>query len=83
MLKLTIHEKRILDALLTKTPKVIAEELNLTSVQIVHNAKTSLRRKVQNAEQFLAATKGRYKSILIYKLKTPSIMPDMDDDNKE
>lgn len=80
MLKLTLHEKRILDALLTKTPKVIAEELNLKSVQTVHNAKTSLRRKVQNAEQFLSVVKSRYGSILKYKLTTPSIMPETDND---
>jgi len=75
LLKLTAHEAKILNELLTASPKAVAEKLGI-EVQIVYNAHHRLRAKVQNAQEFLAATKFKYKTILKKRIKTPKIMPE-------
>lgn len=75
MLKLTAHEAKILNELLTASPKAVAVKLGI-NVQDVYNANHRLRAKVQNAQEFLAVTKYKYKKLLSTRLKTPKIMPD-------
>jgi transposase len=74
MLKLTVQEKKILDALLTAEPKTVAGKLGV-SIQTVYNTKNYFRRKVQNAEEFLAVAKSKYKPLLGRRLNTPRIVP--------
>lgn len=74
MLKITPTEKKILDGLLTKTPKVVANTLKVHR-QKVYSTKHYFLRKVQNAEEFLAVARGTYKPLLSRRLKTPKIMP--------
>jgi len=78
MVKLTLHQKKILDALLTKTPKVVAAEFGL-EVTACYQALHKLRFKIQNAEEFLSATKSKYRDLLKRRLLTPDVMPS--DDN--
>jgi len=80
MLKITKFEKKILDALLKKSAKKVALDLKLSDVQAVYNAKASLKRKTQNAEEFLAVARGKYGDLLKRRLNTPSIMPEKDED---
>ena len=82
MLKLTPMEKKILDLLLEAEPKVVAQRLNI-KVQKVYNTLSYFRRKVQNAEEFLAVAKGKYKQLLKRRLKTPKIIPDEDEGDWE
>ena len=79
MLKLSPLEKKILDGLLRSTPKVVASRLGVP-VQKVYNTVSYFRRKVQNAEEFLAVAKGRYKPLLQRRLKTPKIMPEEEEE---
>ena len=79
MLKITKMEKEILDRLLTKKPEVVAMELGI-SRQKIYNTVSYFRRKVQNAEEFLAVAKSRYKPLLRRKLKTPKIIPDEEEE---
>ena len=82
MLKLGVKEKKILDLLLVKKPKVVATDLGI-EVKTVYNVVSYFRTKVQNAEEFLAVSKGRYRSILVRKMKTPKIVPDGNEENGE
>lgn len=79
MLKLSPMEKKILDLLLEAEPKVVAQKLDIP-VQKVYNTVSYFRRKVQNAEEFLAVARGRYKTLIRRRLKTPKIIPDDIDD---
>jgi hypothetical protein len=74
MLKLGIIEKKILDELLKSEPKAVAIKLGIP-VQKVYNTVSYFRRKVQNAEEFLAVAKSKYKPLLERRLKTPPIIP--------
>ena len=74
MVKLTSHQKKILDALLTKTPKTVGLE-----VTACYQALHKLRLKIQNAEEFLSATKSKYKVLLKRRLQTPDVMPTDED----
>jgi len=74
VLKIGKLEKEILDGLLEATPKKIAEVLDI-EVQKVYNTKSYFKRKVQNASEFLAVAKSKYKPLLVKRLKTPKIMP--------
>ena len=82
MLKLTPMEKKILDLLLEAEPKVVAQRLNI-KVQKVYNTLSYFRRKVQNAEEFLAVARGKYKQLLKRRLKTPKIIPEEDEEDWE
>lgn len=75
MLKITENEKKILDALLAAPPKMVAVRLHI-KVQKVYSTKHYFLRKVQNAEEFLAVAKSKYKPLLKRRLKTPKIMPE-------
>jgi hypothetical protein len=79
MLKIGKLEKKILDGLLTKKPRVVAQDLEL-DVSQVNSAKYYFRRKVQNARDFLAVANSKYRELLSSRLKTPSIMPEEDED---
>ena len=82
MLKITKFEKKILDALLTKSAKKVALDMKMKP-QAVYNAYSSFKRKVQNSEEFLAVARGKYGSLLKRRLNTPKIMPeetDLDED---
>lgn len=81
MLKLGQKEKQILDMLIIAEPKVVALRLNIP-IERVYAADHYFRRKVQNAEDFLAVARGRYKILLSRRLKTPSIMP-LEGDEKD
>lgn len=81
MLKLSVMEKKILDLLLESEPKVVAQKLNI-DVQKVYNTVSYFRRKVQNAEEFLAVARGRYKRLLRRRLKTPKIIPEEFEDEE-
>lgn len=80
MLKFTKFEKKILDALLKKRAKKVAQDLKLKDVQQCYNVKSSLKRKTQNAEEFLAVARGKYGDLLKHRVNTPSIMPEKDED---
>ena len=77
MLKLSKTEKQILDGLLKKSAKKVAVDLGIT-VQKVYSTKHYFLRKVQNAQEFLAVSKGKYGPLLRRRLNTPKIMPDED-----
>ena len=80
MLKFSVREKKILDGLLTKSPKKVAEDLHI-DVETVYYTKNYFKRKVQNAEEFLAVAKSKYAPLLRRRLNTPKIMPeDVDED---
>jgi len=80
MLKFTKFEKKILDALLKKSAKKVAQDLKLKDVQQCYNVKSSLKRKTQNAEEFLAVARGKYGDLLKRRVNTPNIMPEKDED---
>lgn len=80
MLKITDREKKILDALLTASPEVVAMRLKIDR-QTVYSTKHYFRKKVQNAQEFLAVAKSKYQKHLSRRLQTPNIMPvDEDED---
>lgn len=79
MLKLTKREKQILDALLVADNKTVALKLGIP-LQTTYNTVNYFRRKVQNAQEFLAATKSKYKKHLRKRLDTPRIMPESDEE---
>ena len=81
MLTISENEKKILDGLLKKNPKKVAEELG-TSPQKVYSTKHYFKKKVQNAEEFLAVARGKYHSLLRRRLSTPKIMP-VDNEDEE
>ena len=74
MLKIGVLEKKILDGLLDNTPKKLAESMDI-KVQKIYNTKSYFKRKVQNASEFLAVAKSKYKPLLSKRMKTPKIMP--------
>ena len=74
MLTITEHEKKILDRLLTATPKVVAQRLGIKR-QAVYSTLHNFKRKAQNAEEFLAVARGKYGLLLRRRLNTPKIMP--------
>lgn len=74
MLKIGVLEKKILDGLLNSEPKTVASKLGV-KLQTVYNTKSYFRRKVQNAGEFLAVARSKYKPLLAKRLKTPKIMP--------
>ena len=74
MLKFSKQEAKILDSLLTAKAKVVAQKLGV-DVQTVYNTKYYFLCKVQNAEEFLAVAKSKYKPLLGRRLNTPKIMP--------
>ena len=82
MLKIGKLEKEILDGLLETTPKKLAERMEI-DVQKIYNTKSYFKRKVQNAGDFLAVAKSKYKPLLVKRLKTPKIMPPEDDYSDE
>lgn len=82
MLKLTPTEKKILDLLLTADVQVVAARLNIKRQQ-VYSTKHYFRKKVQNAEEFLAVARGKYQRLLKRRLKTPRIMPRLEDDEED
>lgn len=79
MLKLTENERKVLDLLLKADPQVVAVRLKIKR-QRVYSTKHYFRKKVQNAEEFLAVAKSKYKRLLKRRLKTPRIMPILEDD---
>ena len=74
MLKLSKIEKEILDLLLSASPKATAQKLNV-DIQKVYSTKHYFLCKVQNAEEFLAVAKSKYKPLIRRRLNTPKIMP--------
>ena len=74
MLKVSKMEAKILNGLLTKSGKKVAEDLNI-KVQKVYSTKHYFLCKVQNAQEFLAVAKSKYKPLLKRRLTTPKIMP--------
>lgn len=82
MLYLSEREKEILDALLSADPKTVAQKLGVP-VQTVYDVKTDLKRKAQNAQDFLAVVKSKYGSLLSRRVKSPSIMPKADEEPLE
>ena len=79
MLKLTKTEKEILDLLLTMKPKAIALKLKIP-VAKVYSTKHYFKRKVQNASEFLAVAKSTYAALLKRRLRTPRIMPEVEEE---
>ena len=80
MLKLTKHEAEILGLLLNMSPSKVAEHLSrqhktVIKPQAVYSAKNAFLKKVQNAQEFLAVAKSKYKPLLRKRLNTPKIMP--------
>jgi len=78
MLKLTKNEKEILDSLLTMNPKVVALKLKIP-VSKVYSTKHYFKRKVQNACEFLGVAKSVYAGLLKKRLRTPKIMPSLEE----
>jgi len=74
MLKIGKSEKKILDMLLHKSPKLVSEELGI-DVQSVYSTKHYFKKKVQNAREFLSVANSQYKSIISKRIKSPRIMP--------
>jgi hypothetical protein len=64
--------KTIEDEAGNKTKKVV---LQTVTVKDVYDAKHQLRKQVQNAEEFLAVAKSKYKAHLTRRLNTPKIVP--------
>jgi len=81
MLKLSKIEKEILDLLLSASPKATAQKLNV-DIQKVYSTKHYFLCKVQNAEEFLAVAKSKYKPLIRRRLNTPKIMP-LEDEEEE
>lgn len=74
MLKFGVLEAKILNGLLSCSPSMVAQKLEIDR-QTVYNAKLYFRMKVQNGEEFLAVARSKYKPLLRRRLKTPAIMP--------
>ena len=81
MLKLSKIEKEILDLLLSTSPKAVAQKLTV-DIQKVYSTKHYFLCKVQNAEEFLAVAKSKYKPLLSRRLNTPKIMPITEDEEE-
>ena len=82
MLTLGRWEKLILDSLLGKEPKRVANDLGV-SVQRVYSTKNYFLRKVQNGEEFVGMAHSKYKGLMKRRLKTPRIMPEEPEEDGE
>jgi hypothetical protein len=88
MLKFGKIEVQVLDLLLRHKPWKVAEIMakrgykrfkGKKGVQKVYNVNSYFKRKVLNGEEFLAVSKSKYKRLLKRRVKTPNIMPDLDE----
>lgn len=74
MLKLTKNQAEILDKLLRMESKKVAQVMKV-SPDTVYGVLYNFKRKVQNAEEFLAVARSKYAPLLKKRLNTPRIMP--------